>query len=360
MLSSIRDGWSSNSNDYTTECPHCHQRFVARFTIQTKEWKLQHQQHQGEVNLSVTTSSSSHGPTTHLASNVSTDVTPGDSPFMVMQTDLLSPDSLALFNATKTLAAQHFQSYDANTQIHTDSSNASNAKDSSTMPLTANSPCVSTPPSSATDLSPPLVLEYLSPFVLKKELVHLLELRRPTYLTSRRFRESSPAIFWNILWHSTNQCLPIDFIISKVKPTAEDKINSNHMHHARANVHNPTEVDASRQISSSSVNSSSSSRLSGSRSPSSSPSRPRTRFDCYERVLSLTRSYGVGREFGYGSGGFVAGVGAVGISLGAIMRSNQLKVKERNEPDRNYPTQHQTQPPIMEDDNDEEEDEDDD
>jgi hypothetical protein len=37
-FSQIRAGWTLNSNDYTTKCPSCGERFVARFSIVSSKW----------------------------------------------------------------------------------------------------------------------------------------------------------------------------------------------------------------------------------------------------------------------------------------------------------------------------------
>ncbi len=33
LFSQIRAGWTKDINDYTTKCPSCNQKFVARFVI---------------------------------------------------------------------------------------------------------------------------------------------------------------------------------------------------------------------------------------------------------------------------------------------------------------------------------------
>lgn len=143
-------------------------------------------------------------------------------------------------------------------------------------------------------MSPPIIVEYLSPRVLKKEVIHLLEVKPPRYFTTRAFRKSSPALFWNLIWHATNQCLPIDFIIRKVRRPVDPASPSHHADHG--------DGDGVRR---------SSSRFS---------SLP---LDDFDRAILYTRHLGIGRSFGYGSGGSVSGTGAVGISLGSIMRVRQ-------------------------------------
>jgi hypothetical protein len=51
--------------------------------------------------------------------------------------------------------------------------------------------------------SPPILCEYLSPRVLKKEIIHLLEVRPARYFCTRSFRKNSAVLFWNLMWSAT-------------------------------------------------------------------------------------------------------------------------------------------------------------
>jgi hypothetical protein len=158
--------------------------------------------------------------------------------------------------------------------------------------------------------SAPLLVEYLSPRVLKKEVIHLLEVRPARFFTTREFRKNSPALFWNLLWHFTNQCFPVDFLLRREK-VAEASQAGRRRRKRREVESGSTVPSGASDVSSVSFGSSSSASVPAPVSP----------LDDYERVIAASRQSGVGRAFGYGSGGMVSGQGAVGISLGALLRT---------------------------------------
>lgn len=49
--------------------------------------------------------------------------------------------------------------------------------------------------------------------------------------------------------------------------------------------------------------------------------------DDFERTIQQARASGVGRAFGYGTGGMVSGAGAVGISLGSMLRTRDSSMQ---------------------------------
>lgn len=49
--------------------------------------------------------------------------------------------------------------------------------------------------------------------------------------------------------------------------------------------------------------------------------------DDFERTILQARASGVGRAFGYGTGGMVSGAGAVGISLGSMLRTRDTSMQ---------------------------------
>eukprot|EP00808_Paulinella_micropora_P009343 g18473.t1 len=124
----IREGWTDSPDDYTTECPDCSERFVARFTVR---------------------------PSSHV-------------------------EELPLENVTQA---------DANVKE--------------------------------------VISEYLSPWVLKKEVSTLVERREAEYLTSKEFRRTSPALFWNLVWHLINQGLVIDFLLLEWLQSTQRTIHAN-------------------------------------------------------------------------------------------------------------------------------------
>ena len=208
--------------------------------------------------------------------------------------------------------------------------------------------------------SPPILCEYLSPHVLKKEVIHLLEVKPARFFCTKDFRKNSAVLFWNLMWsvkaatrrarrgrpelsqhtdtlaallpnglltcvcvfdlicfvcrHFTNQCLPVDFLIRREPKSAQ----------ARSGMHTPLSSHAQQRSSSTAAKDAEASaarrRKRRQDSISAAPAAPAP-MDDFERAIAVARASGVGRSFGYGTGGMVSGTGAVGISLGDLMRT---------------------------------------
>ena len=54
--------------------------------------------------------------------------------------------------------------------------------------------------------------EYLSPLVLRKEVTRIIDAYGIGHIASHSFKRNSPTIFWNLIWHLTNQQLSVDAI----------------------------------------------------------------------------------------------------------------------------------------------------
>lgn len=277
LSSHIRLGWTHNPHDYTTACPFCQERFVARFSVVSRAWAAYDKTtvHYSEATPKAGVETPAGG-------------TPRSATEDSQNSEPLSPDSLALYKATKTLAAS------ASFQNPTVSSSSFFRVDN----VEARMPSVP---------APPILVEYLSPRVLKKEVLHLLEARPPRYFCSRACRRTSPVLFWNLVWHFTNQCLPVDFLLREETTTTR--------RNKKRNVAAALKRQNSRREEDSPTNGAPPTATATRVDSDSSPP-----LDEYDRVIAASRASGVGRAFGYGSGGLVSGEGAVGISLGSLMR----------------------------------------
>jgi len=59
-------------------------------------------------------------------------------------------------------------------------------------------------------------LMYLSPAVLKKNILELLHQKKASYLTTIHFNEQHAQSYWNLAWYLTNLHLPTDFCVLRV------------------------------------------------------------------------------------------------------------------------------------------------
>ena len=363
----IRAGWTANANDYTTACPFCGERFVARFAVRSKAWVAE--QKSSGTTLKIDAS------TPMKPSQQQPQHTSSSSAHSEDQIGLLSPDSLAMLRATQTLLASQNLILPALDSSADRMRHLSGSSDAGAGSFHASTPFhpptgqTSPPPPSSSpppQRNPPIYCEYLSPRVLKKEVMHLLEVKSARYFTSRDFRKNSPVLFWNLMWsattntlrrrrveckqetkfdvhiavccslfcflrHFTNQCLPIDFLIRR-EPKPLQRAT-----HLSESCSTPQSTKARtttnglvrrrrRQQSGSSFASSVKSASESTRSldSASSFSPP---LDDFERTIAMARASGVGRSFGYGTGGMVSGAGAVGISLGSMLRTRDTSMQ---------------------------------
>jgi hypothetical protein len=59
-------------------------------------------------------------------------------------------------------------------------------------------------------------LMYLSPAVLKKNILELLHQKKASYLTTIHFNEQHAQSYWNLAWYLTNLHLPTDFCVLRI------------------------------------------------------------------------------------------------------------------------------------------------
>jgi len=305
----IRAGWTTNPNDYTTRCPQCGERFVARFSVRVKTNHV---------------ASSSTQPTQPTQVSADSHTTQDES--------LLSPDSLALLKATRTLAGTTMaassihHSHTADTwQEDTVRVNTAfcPAHSSNTLIATPSASSDSVPATNPSSPPAPLWCEYLSPRVLKKELLRLLSVKPARYLCTRSFRrgEKSSVLFWNLMWHLTNHAFPIDFLIrgnNHKQQAAASSTATTKQSNETSTVESEAHGMHSRSHPSNSVRSST-------RNNNKRAAQP---IDAFQRSVLASRASGIGRNFGYGSGGIVAGAGAVGMSLAGVMQRQEANSEQ--------------------------------
>lgn len=131
--------------------------------------------------------------------------------------------------------------------------------------------------------------------------------------------------------HFTNQCLPIDFLIRREPKPVQ---RATHLSEACSTPQSTKSrtlnglVRRRRRQQSGSYASSVHSASESTRSldSASAAAFPPT-LDDFERTIQQARASGVGRAFGYGTGGMVSGAGAVGISLGSMLRTRDTSMQ---------------------------------
>ncbi|GFO50358.1 C-myc promoter-binding protein [Plakobranchus ocellatus] len=200
----IMAGWSAEDSNLNTRCPYCHAKFVPSLQVYLKDYR-------------------------------------GDSNPVVFNAEQGFPVK------EKLLATSGHQDGDSDTVHSADSpmSCGESTTDPTTDPTTAPSSCLaavdlsptahhplapSPPPTSSPEeclhngmgtlcgdskcaaASEPVVVPYLSPLVLRKEVEYVLDHEGNTCLASDSFVEEHPIIFWNMIWFFRRIEVPSHFV----------------------------------------------------------------------------------------------------------------------------------------------------
>ena len=91
-----------------------------------------------------------------------------------------------------------------------------------------HSPTAHSPMTSPTSMPTPIIADdrvtvaYLSPYVLRKELVSITTVHGNTYLCTPAFRQQFVVLFWNMCWHYASAQCPLDVFMHSIHVPLEE------------------------------------------------------------------------------------------------------------------------------------------
>ncbi|GFR95009.1 C-Myc promoter-binding protein-like [Elysia marginata] len=208
----IMAGWSAEDSNLNTRCPYCHAKFVPSLQVYLKDYR-------GDSNAVVfnpeqgfptkekllATSCESEAIITSEPSAISDDATQNSSCLPSGAVDLsptahhpLAPSPPAPSSPT------HGYLPSGMGTVLTTSNEVTQHPTLSLLPEKAGVRCSAT--------SEPVVVPYLSPLVLRKEVEYVLDHEGNTCLSSDSFVEEHPIIFWNLIWFFRRIEVPSHFV----------------------------------------------------------------------------------------------------------------------------------------------------
>ncbi|BFY98657.1 hypothetical protein BsWGS_01697 [Bradybaena similaris] len=214
----IMAGWSAEDSNLNTSCPYCQAKFVPHLQIYIKDWR-------GEANPVVF--STEHGCTMtekllardghqsalHRDAELTAEANErtqsplekGDLPLSLEEASKMSLrrcTSECLTMATDDLLPRAYMDSRGHNFRHSPLTlSIEEEKDSPNLPLLADSYSVKKEfMTRAPSSSEPIVVPYLSPLVLRKEVEYVLDHEGNSCLASDTVVEEHPIIYWNLVW----------------------------------------------------------------------------------------------------------------------------------------------------------------
>ncbi|XP_059175124.1 C-myc promoter-binding protein-like isoform X1 [Physella acuta] len=210
----IMAGWSAEDSNLNTSCPYCHAKFVPHLQVYIKDWRADAKSFTFNNEQAYPASEKLLAIANKQNLTEPSSLDRGEMPLSMEEAELTmrrrcTSECLIseLAGSNMDSPSHQFQRSPLSLSIEEESSDSSPEKNCMKKEFMSRS----------ASSSEPVVVPYLSPLVLRKEVEYVLDHESNLCLASDGFVEEHPIIFWNLIWFFRRIEVPthlIDFLLT--------------------------------------------------------------------------------------------------------------------------------------------------